>query len=147
AAGETVRLAGGPGPTVKAVPRVTAAAAAPDLGAPHEQAVVRPQLDRPGDRGLAEARPAGTRVELGIRAEQPGATAGAPVEAIPVVVQVPTGERHLGVRLTQHVVPQGSQFLAPLLIRLGDLAGGGCLGAGTRPTHGSGSFPSHPPPG
>src|SRR5262249_26303557 len=138
---DAVPLAGRPGAIVEDVAKVTAAAAAHDLGAPHEQAVVRPQLDRLGDRGLVEARPAGARVELGARAEQPGATAGAPVEAVPVVVHVRTGERHLGVRLTQHVVLQWSQFLAPLLVRLGDLAGGGCLGAGTRPTHGSGSFP------
>src|SRR6266487_437996 len=143
---DAVPLAGRLGTIVEDVAKVAAAAAAHDLGAPHEQAVVRPQLDRLGDRGLVEARPAGARVELGVRAEQPGATAGAPVEAVLVVARVRTGERHLGVRLTQHVVPQWSQFLAPLLVRLGDLAGGGCLGAGTRPTHGSGSLPSRPSP-
>src|SRR4029077_7574226 len=99
-------------------------------------------LDRRGDCGLVEARPAGARVELGVRAEQPGATAGAPVEAVLVVADVRTGERHLGVRLTQHAVLQWGQFLAPLLVGLGDLAGRGCLGAGASFTHGSGSFPS-----
>src|SRR5215475_4866387 len=134
------------GTVVEDVAKVAAAGAAHDLGTPHEQAVVRPQLDRLGDRGLVEARPAGARVELGVRAEQPGATAGAPVEAVLVVAHVRTGERHLGVRLTQHAVLQWGQFLAPLLVGLGDLAGGGCLGAGTNLTHGSGSFPSRPSP-
>src|SRR5215475_7878987 len=144
---DAVPLAGRPGTIVEDVTKVAAAATAHDLGAPHEQAVVRPQLDRLGGRGLAEARPAGAGVELGVRAEQPGATAGAPVEAVPVVAQVRTSERHLGMRLTQHVVLQWSQFLAPLLVRLGDLAGGGCPGTGTRPAHGPGSLPSRPSPG
>src|SRR5262249_57029821 len=134
------------GTVVEDVAKVAAAAAAHDLGTPHDQAVVRPQLDRLGDRGLVEARPAGARVELGVRAEQPGATAGAPVEAVLAGAHVRTGERHLRVRLTQHAVLQWGQFLAPLLVRLGDLAGGGCLGAGTSLAHGSGSFPSRPPP-
>ena len=41
-------------PVVEDVTQVTAAAAADDLGAAHEQAVVRPQLDRLGDRGLVK---------------------------------------------------------------------------------------------
>src|SRR5690348_16933674 len=141
---DAVPLAGRLGTVVEDVAKVAAAAAAHDLGAPHEQAVVRPQLDRLGDRGLVEARPAGARMELGVRAEQPGATAGAPVEAVLVVVDVRTGERHLGVRLTQHAVLQWGQFLAPLLVGLGDLASNGCLGAGASLTHGSGSFPLVP---
>src|SRR4029077_19530087 len=141
---DAVPLTGRLGAVVEDVAKVAAAAAAHDLGAPHEKAVVRAQLDRLGDRGLVEARPAGARVELGVRAEQPGATAGAPVEAVPVVAEIRAGERHLGVRLTQHVVLQWSQFAAPLLVRLGDLAGGGCLGAGTRPTHDRLPFPLVP---
>src|SRR6185369_5732244 len=143
---DAVPLTGRLGAVVEDVAKVAAAAAAHDLGAPHEQAVVRPQLDRLGNRGLVEARPAGARVELGVRAEQPGATAGAPVEAVLVVADVRTGERHLGVRRTQHAVLQWGQFLAPLLVGLGDLAGSGCLGAGASLTHGSGSFPSRPSP-
>src|SRR5712692_7446922 len=143
---DAVPLTGRPGTVVEDVAKVTAAAAAHDLGTPHQQAVIRPQLDRLGDRGLVEARPAGARVELGVRAEQPGATAGAPVEAVLVVVDVRTGERHLGVRLTQHAVLQRGQFLAPLLVGLGDLAGSGCIGTGTSLTHGSNSFPSRPSP-
>src|SRR5262249_4178867 len=127
-------------------PGAPAATPADDLGAPHEQAVVRPQLDRVGDGGLVEAGPPGARVELGIRAEQLGAAAGAPVEAVLVVVDVLTGERPLSVRLTQDAVLQRGQLLAPLLVRLGDLAGGDRLGAGTGLTHGSGSFPSRPSP-
>src|SRR6516164_6159756 len=141
---DAVPLTGRLGTVVEDVAKVAAAAAAHDLGTPHEQAVVRPQLDRLGDRGLVEARPAGARVELGVRAEQPGATAGAPVEAVLVVVDVRAGKRHLGVCLTQHAVLQWGQFLAPLLVGFGDLASGGCFGAGTSLTHGWGSFPSRP---
>src|SRR5215469_5999033 len=143
---DAVPLAGRPGTVVEDVAEVAAAAAADDLGAPHEQAVIRPQFDRLGDRGLVEAGPPGARVELGVRAEQLGAAAGTPVEAVPVVVDVLTGERHLGVRPAQDVVLLRGQLLTPLLVRLGDLAGGGCLGAGTSLTHGSGSFPSGPSP-
>src|SRR5207302_2156129 len=117
-----------------------------DLGAPHEQAVVRPQLDRLGDRGLVEAGPPGARVELGVGAEQLGPAARAPVEPVGVVVDVLTGERPLGVRLAQHGELQRGEVLAPLLVRLGELAGDGRLGAGTSLTHGSGSFPSGPSP-
>src|SRR5215510_516292 len=144
---DAVPVAGLGGTVVEHVAEMPAATAANDLGAPHEQAVVRPQLDRLGDRGLVEAGPPGARVELGVRAEQLGAAASAPVGAVGVVVHVLAGERPLGVRLTQDAVLQRGQLLAPLLVRLGDLAGGGYLGAGTRLTHGSGSFPSCPSPG
>src|SRR5690242_18040073 len=128
---DAVPLAGRLGAVVEHVAKVAAAAAADDLGAPHEQAVVRPQFDRLGDGGLVEAGPPGARVELGVRAEQLGAAAGAPVEAVPVVVDVLSGERHLCVRPAQDVVLLRGQLLTPLLVRLGDLAGGGCLSAGT----------------
>src|SRR6516162_5704444 len=128
---DAVPLTGRPGTVVEDVAEVAAAAAAHDLGTPHEQAVVQPAVAE-----AVELRPAGAGVELGVRAEQPGATAGAPVEAVLVVVDVRTGERHLRVRLTQHAVLQWGQFLAPLLVGLGDLSGGGCLGAGTSLTHG-----------
>src|SRR5215469_8950181 len=101
---DAVPLAGRLGTVVEHVAEVAAAAAADDLGAPHEQAVVRPQFDRLSDRGLVEAGPPGARVELGVRAEQLGVAAGAPVEAVLVVVDVLTGERHLGVRPAQDVV-------------------------------------------
>src|SRR4029077_8623273 len=92
---DAVPLTGRLGAVVEDVAKVAAAAAAHDLGAPPEQAVVRPQLDRRGAGGLVYARPAGARVELGVRADQPGATAGAPVAAILLVVDVRTGERYL----------------------------------------------------
>src|SRR6516162_4538404 len=103
---DAVPVAGLRGTVVEDMAQVTAAVAADDLGAPHEQAVVRPQLDRLGDRGLVEAGPPRARVELGVGAEQLAPAAGAPVEAIGVVVDVLTGERPLGVRLTQHAVLQ-----------------------------------------
>src|SRR6516165_6816486 len=125
--------------------QVTAATAADNLGAPHEQAVVRAQFDRLGDRGLVEARPPGARVELGVGAEQLGPAARAPVEPVLVIVDELPGEGPLGVGLAQHAVLQWAQLLAPLLVRLGDLASDGRLGAGTSLTHGSGflSFVLH----
>src|SRR6202030_436739 len=74
--------------------------------------------------------PSGARVELGVRAEQVAAAPGGPVEAVLVVVDVLTGERTLGVGLTQDAVLQRGQLLAPLLGRLADLAGGGLGSAG-----------------
>src|ERR1700735_1882552 len=120
---DAVPVAGRGRAVVEDVAEGTATAAADDIGAAHEGAVVLPQLDRLGDGGLGEARPAGARVELGVRAEQLAAAAGAPGEAIGVVVDVLTGERPLGVGLAQHAVLHRGQLLAPLLGRLGDLAG------------------------
>ena len=120
--------------------QMTPTATAHDLGAAHEQAVVRPKLDRLGDRGLIEAGPPGAGVELGVGAEQLAAAAGAPVEAAGVVVDVLTGERALGVSLAQHAVLHRGQLLAPLLVRLLDLADIGCAGTGMGLTHLSGSF-------
>src|SRR5262245_1948542 len=137
---DAVALPGRGRPVVEDVAQVATAAAADHLGAAHEQAVVRPQLDRLGDRGLVEARPPGARVELGVRAEQLAAAAGAPVEAVGVVVDVLTGEGALGVGLAQHAVLQRGQLLAPLLVRLLDLADLGCAGTGMGLTHLSGSF-------
>src|SRR6266487_962879 len=137
---DAVALPGLGGPVVEDVAQMATAVAADDLGAAHEQAVVRPQLDRLGDRGLVEAGPPGARVELGVGAEQLAAAAGAAVEAVGVVVDVLTGERALGVSLAQHAVLQRGQLLAPLLVRLLDLAGLGCAGTGMGLTHLSGSF-------
>ena len=61
---------------VEDVAEVAAAAAADDLGAAHEQRVVRARLDRGGDGRLGEARPAGAGVELGV-----GANSSAPQPA------------------------------------------------------------------
>src|ERR1035438_3561626 len=58
------------GPVVEDVTEMSAAVTADDLGAAHEQAVVRAQLDRFGHRRLCEARPARARVELGVSREQ-----------------------------------------------------------------------------
>src|SRR5215831_3245023 len=93
---DAVPVAGLRGPVVEDMAQVTAAAAADDLGAPHEQAVVRAQFDRLGDTGLVEAGPPGARVELGVGAEQLAPAACAPVEAVGVVVDVLTGEGALG---------------------------------------------------
>src|SRR2546430_16803162 len=62
---DAVPLAGRLGTVVEDVAKVAAAAAAHDLGAPHEQAVVRPPLDRLGDRGPGEDTPARGRMAHG----------------------------------------------------------------------------------
>src|SRR5256714_9556156 len=52
---------------VEHMAQVGAAAPAQDLGAGHPVGAVLARLDRLGDRRLREARPAGARVEFGIR--------------------------------------------------------------------------------
>src|SRR5579859_415848 len=91
--------------------------------------------------GWSKLGPPRARVELGAGAEQRGPAPGAAIGPVGVVVYVLAGERPLGVRLAQHRVLQRGQLLAPLLVRLGDLAADGCLGAGTRLTHGLIPFP------
>src|SRR4051812_320705 len=107
-------------PVVEHVPEVAAAVAADDLRAVHAPCVVGPQLDRLGDLGLGEARPAGAGVELGVGREQLGAAARAAVHAVLVVVPVAPREGAFGRTLAQHVVLLGRELLTPLLISLLD---------------------------
>src|SRR4051794_3281194 len=109
------------------VPEVAAAVAAGDLGAAHEQRVVRARLDRGGDGWLGEARPAGAGVELRRGREQLGAAARAAVHAVLLDVPVLAGERALGAALAQHLVLLGRELLAPLLVGLVDLLGSHAL--------------------
>ena len=114
---DAVPLPARPGPIVEDVPEMPTAAAADDLGAAHEEAVVGPQLDGLGDGGLGEARPAGAGLELGVRAEQVGAASGAAVAAAVLVVDVLAGERRLGALAAQDLVLLRRELLAPLLAR------------------------------
>ena len=75
------------------VAEVAATGRARHLGAAHEEAVVRVQLDVGGDGRIGEARPARARVELGLRREQLGAAAGTPVRAVVLRVDVLAAER------------------------------------------------------
>src|SRR6478609_1019494 len=106
------------GTIVEDVTEVTPAAPANDLCAAHEQAVVRTQLDRLGDRGLRKARPSRARVELRVRPEQVAAAPGAAVGARLLVVDILAGERRLGAGAAQHLVLLRGQLLAPLLLGL-----------------------------
>src|SRR5262249_3475998 len=72
-----------------------------------------------------EARPAAPGVELGVRAEQLGATAGAQVLRRIVAVPVRPRECALGPLLPEHVVLLGRQLATPLLVRLGHLVAHG----------------------
>src|SRR5450432_3073103 len=101
---------------------MTAATTAADLRAAHEHGVVRPQLDSAGDGRLVEARPAGARVELGVRAEQLASAGRAAVRAVFLGVDILACERPLGVALAQHPVLLGGQLLPPLLVGLTDLS-------------------------
>src|ERR1039457_4118486 len=78
------------------------------LGAVHEQAVVRPQLNGLGDRRLVEARPARARIELGVGSEQLAPAACAAVRTVVMVAHILAGERPLGVALAQDAVLLGS---------------------------------------
>src|SRR5690349_17270281 len=109
---------------------MTATSPADHLGTAHEQAVVRPQLDRGGHSRLGEARPAGAGHELGVGPEQLRPAAGAAVRAVRVVVHVLTGERALGVRLAEHPVLLLSQLRTPLLVGLLHLGGRDGVGLG-----------------
>src|ERR1700760_3559184 len=100
----------------KDVAQVPATAAAADLGAAHEHAVVRTQLDRVVGSGLEEARPAGTGVELGVRLEQLVPAACALVGAVLLVPEQRAGERHLGVAVAQHVVLLAEHRYLPFLL-------------------------------
>src|SRR5258707_2173523 len=121
---DAVPVSGRRGPVVEDVTQMAAALPADDLGAPHEQAVVRPQLHGLGHGGLVEARPSGAGVELRVRGKQPAAAAGAPVVTVLVIVHVLAGERPLGVRLAQDAVLKRGQLRPPLLVCLGDRTGG-----------------------
>src|SRR5262245_13431473 len=98
-----------------------AAGAAEHLGAAHQEAVVGTQLNRLGDSGLGEARPAGARVELGVRAEEHRAAGRTAVIAGGLVVHVLTRERRLRSGPAEHLVLGGRQLLAPFPLGLHDL--------------------------
>ncbi len=77
---DAVALSLRPGPSSKHAPGVHRRSAE-DLGTAHEEADVRPQLDRSSDSRLGEARPARARVEARLGAEQRRAARGAAVVA------------------------------------------------------------------
>src|SRR5258708_37349534 len=94
-----IALAGGVGTVVEDVAKVPAAPLADDLGALHEEAVVRAQLDVLEVLGLVESRPAGAGLELGLGVEQLRATGGTGVGPIAVIVDVLAGEGPVGALL------------------------------------------------
>src|SRR5580698_9686176 len=101
---DAVTLSARTGTVVEDVAEVPTAGAADHLGAAHEQAVVRAQLDRLRDRRLGEAGPAGARFELRVGAEQHRPTRRTAIVAGVLVVDVLARERRLGAGLAQHVV-------------------------------------------
>src|SRR5919197_1824942 len=118
---DAVALAGRRGAVREHVPEVAAAGAARHLGADHPVAAVLVQLDVGVLARLSEARPAGARVELGVRAEQLGSAAGTAVDPAFLGVHVAAGERRLGALATQDLVLLGRKLLTPLLVCLLDL--------------------------
>src|SRR6185437_7014569 len=96
--------------------QMAATAPAPDLGADHPVAAVLEQLDVLGHRRLIEARPPRSRLELGVRAKQLRAAAGAAVGAVVLEVDVLPGEGALGGGVAQDLELIGAQSFAPLLL-------------------------------
>src|SRR3989304_3590839 len=72
---------------------------------------------------LIEARPSRAGFELGLRPEQVGPAADAPVDPLLVVVPVHPGERPLGPLLPGNLELFGRKDLLPLLLRLIDFLG------------------------
>src|SRR5207249_299805 len=89
---------------VKDVTEVSAAGRAGRLGAGHEQGAVCLGGDRGGIARCEEARPARTRLELRLRSEELGVTAGAPVDTGPMLIPQLAAEGSLGALLTEHPV-------------------------------------------
>ena len=86
----------------KDVAEVAVAARAQDLDAHHAVAAIRLGRDvLVGDR-LEEARPAGARIELGVRREQRQPAADARVDAAALVVEQRAAERPLGAVRARH---------------------------------------------
>ncbi len=96
---------------------VAAARGADDLGAGHPVARVDTRLDRVELGGLDEARPAGARVELRIRAEELRPAPGTAVDPGLLGVGVRAREGPLGRLLPKHGVLLRREALAPLLVR------------------------------
>ena len=113
---DAVAQAGGVRTVVEHVSEVASAAAAQDLGPPHPEAAVLANLDVLRDGRLVEAGPAGAGIELGVGAEQLGATAGAVVHPVVLDVHVLARERPLGAVAAQDLVLVGREALPPLLV-------------------------------
>src|SRR5262245_42831947 len=106
---------------VEDVPEVRVAAAAHDLGAAHEPAVVRVLGHAALRHRRPEARPAGAGVELRRAVEQRLAAADAAVDAVGLVVPVLAGEGALGALAARHLELLRRQLLAPLGFSLLDV--------------------------
>jgi hypothetical protein len=93
---DAVALASRGWTVIKDMAKVAATSPAGNFGPDHAMARVLADFHRGGDRGLIEARPARTRVELRLAVEKDGPTAGARVGPISMVVDVLARPRRLG---------------------------------------------------
>src|SRR4051794_41800331 len=107
-------VAAGPGAVVEPVAEVPAASRAHDFRADHEVRAVLAGLDGLAEHRVGEARPAGAGLGLRLGAEQRVAAAGAPVDAVALLVDVLAGPRPLRGGVAQGVVPVGVEFLPAL---------------------------------
>src|SRR5919106_1264277 len=104
----------------KHVPEVAAARGAHHFGPHHAVAPVLLGDDAVEARGLHEARPAGARVVLRLRAEELRAAAGAAIDPRLLRVDVFAGERALRALAPQHLVLLRRELRAPLGVGLLD---------------------------
>src|SRR5688572_3286662 len=103
-------------PVLEHVTEMAAARGAHHLGARHPVARVRLGDHAVQRRRLVEARPAASRLELRVGAEELGAAARTAVHAVGVLVPIRAGERALRAFVAQDLVLLGRESLAPLLL-------------------------------
>src|SRR6266545_1071692 len=106
-------------PVGKDMTQVRVADVADDLGALHSHRGVALLAYVGGIERLEVARPAATRIELGIRREQRRAAANAAIDAGLVMVNVCAAAGRLRSRMTCHLVLQRIELPPPLGVGLG----------------------------
>src|SRR6478672_7198753 len=118
---DAVALARAGRSVIEHVPEMSTAGRAADRCPRHAVAGVHVEVHVGAVGRLAEAGPARSRIELGIRVEQLRAAPRASVHAVLLGIDVGARERPLRPLLSHHVVLVGRELLTPLLLALPDL--------------------------
>jgi hypothetical protein len=97
-------------------------ACAEDLRPPHSITVIFPQLDVIPGKGIPEAWPPCSRVELGEGGEEGGAATDATIESTVLTVVSGAGKRPFGGMFPGHIIGNGREDLLPMkiIMELGD---------------------------